>query len=822
MSFKFPSDTSPSTPGKPRGLFHNGSAAAPPSASHSFTPQGPPPSTIYGSSQMSSGSHGNSPKPFFSQSEMMNDSIFGSSIASPDFAPSRAKKTAATHPFAASQSLFSVTNGNGFGGSANWGESTGLGSSQIEEELDHNDEKEKEKERVEEEEEEEEEEVDLPRQGLVNNTNAGRGPGFLDTQFFNPGFAPSMPAQRKPIYSNPGNAKRPKLDERWANQSPLRKAKLLPKKASNIPSIVRNFVSRGQQAPVVVEESNDIIVKTEDEICRMYDEARQVEYGDVEFQTALSGVCSRLSKAWQFSTESHGAFKSGTGIGPHENAPNVVKASFLGSLLLQLHHPPVSTAKFGGFGPSFGLSAPRALMLAGPRFGPADPIPKVLLDWLDANKAPQTPDIRALAQVEPNPTASPNFWELINTAVLRGHLAETAKTLRSADFNYARSALEDGLPQTGYRGAQLQNIQRCINKALQILESCPSVRDDDWDVRGAEWALYRKRVISAVTDLEEFAEGDEQPNPEPPAAAAAMGNRFQAVNFGLGPTNVTQDTSFTQSARMAESRVPWTIYQSLRTLYRILLGDPSAIMNQAQSWIEATIGLTVWWDGEDDNEEEEAAASKNHFLRSRTPRSMAGTRAEAPYLRRLDLAFSSATTTGADETGFRINSLSGLEVGLASVFEGNVEGVLELLQTWSLCVASAVAEVASAGGWLDAGGGAQPLSGLSENDLMVLSYGQDDKGTDRKKVRKDDVLSAYAMGLFERRSIENESGAREGWELALEVLSRLDDNEKMQKSVSELLDRLPLDTAEQMDKVVLLCSELGLDKEGRRVSEIIY
>ena len=187
------------------------------------------------------------------------------------------------------------------------------------------------------------------------------------------------------------------------------------------------------------------------------------------------------------------------------------------------------------------------------------------------------------------------------------------------------------------------------------------------------------------------------------------------------------------------------------------------------------------------------------------------------YLHRLDLALSSATNSNSNDAKFRINSLSSLEVGLASVFEGNVGGVIGLLETWSLCVASAVAEVAETAGWLHEAKKALP--GLNADDLMVLSYGQE-TGESGRGVNKNDVMSAYASGLFERPIIENESGTREGWELALEVLSRLDDKAKMQKSVSELLDKLPLDTSEQMDRVVLLCSELGLDNEGRRVSEV--
>ncbi|KAL4779431.1 hypothetical protein BJX76DRAFT_89288 [Aspergillus varians] len=789
FSFKFDSNYSPATPGKSRNPLRNGSPVQPPSASNSFTPQGPPPSTIYGGSQMSTRSQGNSPKPIFSQSELLNDSIFGSSVDSPDFA-SRTKKTAPMKPFTASESLFDVSSGGPrFNDSIDWGVSNGFQASQMSDGLGHDEEGNNEPM------EEEEEENEVAEQ---TRRTTGLGRNLFDSHISNTVLPPVIPTQRKSIYSNPINAKRPKLDEKWASQSPLRNAKLSPKKNSPIPAIVRNFASRARKA--ASDEPSDFVIQTEDEVSRMYDETRQAQYNERYFQEAIGKICVALSKVW-YNTETS---KQGTGIGPGENATNATKAGFLGSLLLQLHHPPPTAAKSTGFPSTFAFAAPRSMVFGGRSEAPA-PIPKVLLDWLDANNS-LSGEIEALRQVGPDPTASPNFWEIIKAAVLRGRLPEAAQILRSADFNYARSALEDGLPQAGYRGAQLQNIQKCINKAHQVFESCPSVQNDDWDVRGAEWALYRKRVFTAMSDLEEFAEGDEQSAPAP----ATMGNPFQAVNFGLGP-NAFQGTSFTESARMAESRVPWTIYQNLRSMYRIILGDPSAIMNHAQSWVEATIGLTVWWDGEDD--EETAHGSAPNFLRARAP-----TSSTDPYLRRLNLAFRSATNAEGEDAGFRINSLSGLEVGLASVFEGDVEGVLGLLQTWSLSVASAVAEVASLGGWLETKSGVSPPTGLSDDDLMVLSYGQNDKEPTHQ-VNRDDILSAHAAGLFERRLIGNETGSREGWEIALEVLSRLDDNQKMQKSITELLDKLPLDTAEQMDKVVLLCSELGLDKEGRRVSE---
>ncbi|PYH90375.1 nuclear pore complex subunit Nup85 [Aspergillus ellipticus CBS 707.79] len=802
MSFKIPFESSPpSTPGKGRSLFDNLSstpAGAPPSASNSFTPQGHPQSSVFGDSQMSSGS-------LFTKSGNFNanDSIFGSSIASNDFAFPKAKKTdPPAKSFAPSQSLFSITNGSRFAESTSFGQSNGLGESQMEEDAEQDAEGEEEAPMEEDEETGDAMNLEKP------TTDAGHRFSFLDSQFGD--SIPPPPVSlgpRKSIYSNPVNAKRPKLDERWANQSPLRKGKLSPKKDSAMPSIVRNFAARSRVA--AVQEPSEFIINTEDEICAMYDEVKKSEFNGVDLETTLSNACEKLVAVWQ----TPGAQSSETGIGPGENASNVAKAGFLASILVQLQHPPQLETKPNLFNAL--EFAARNLLLAAPRTNNPTPLPKLLLDWLNAFHYPPSDELRALKAVEPNPTASSSFWELINAAVLRGHLSEAADILRSADFNHARSALEDGLAQAGYRGTQLQNIQRCINKARQLLESCPSLQHGDWDVRGAEWGLYRKRVMAAVSDLEEFAEGNEQPAPEPPAAE----NRFQAINFGLKPTAAAPMFSFAQSSRMAESKVPWTIYQNLRSLYRILLGDTNAVMNNSQDWIEATIGMTVWWDGEDDEESSSKDLGASNFLFSRPLKAaLSPTNAKYAYLRRLDLALSHATSTDPEDAGFRLNSLNSLEVGLASVFEGNVSGVVELLQTWSLCVASAVVEVASMGGWLEAGAGPKSMPGLSEDDLMVLSYGQDG-GAPSRRVDKNDVISAYALSLSKRPMIESDTGSREGWEVAIEVLSRLDDREKMQKSVAELLDKLPLVTPEQVDKVVLLCSELDLSIEGQKIAE---
>ena len=730
--------------------------------------------------------------PMFTMSGgMKNDSIFGSSVASSNFGASQPKKPASKF---APQSSISMPNGTPFGKSSVFGESNFTGSQMSEDP---------------EEEEYEDEEIEEQDDGDMDIENSNRESAhrfsFLDSQLDD--SLPPRPSaalgHRKLVYSNPSNAKRPKLDEKWANQSPLRKGKLGPKKETAIASIIKNLASRSRVAPV--DDPSEMIIRTEDEICRMYDEFRQEEYRGIDLESTLSGIAKNLVAIWKSSTERPGTARSfGTGatIGPGEHAPNVAKAAFLASLLLQLHHPPIKSALS-----SSGRAGPRSLVLAGARSNSPTPMPKVLLDWLHSTHVSQTADLPALKDLEPNPTASSKFWEIIKTGVLRGQFSEVGEVLRAADFNHARSSLEDGLAQPGYRGTQLQNIQRCINKAVQIVESCPG-RIDNWDVVGVEWSMYRKQIASAITNLEEFAEGEEQPVED-----SAKGPRFQAINFGLssGP----QTSSFAQSARMAESRVPWAIYHNLKSLYRIILGDVETITSQAQDWVEATVALTAWWDGDDDTPTYGFGSTAGYkFGQPTVPKTKrADSDPRGAYLERLDAAYRSITTGKRDDTGLRVNSLSSLEVGLASVFEGNVEGVLELLQTWSLCVSAAVADVSSAGGWLNTG-----LPGLNETDLMVLSYGQNDNAGSH--LSKDDVLNAYSSGLADRVSIEGQSGARGGWEIALGILSRMDDTDRMKRSVTELLDRLPLESSQQMDRVVILCGELGLNDEGRRVAEV--
>lgn len=624
----------------------------------------------------------------------------------------------------------------------------------------------------------------------------------IDPESSNPQQAAAAPIWS--IYRNPQSAKRAKIDERWA-QKPSPKGPHQPtrNKPSPIPSIARDIAAKNSTAPVL--EPSSLILGSEDVFCHLYDQARDLERSNEDFRPLLSGVCEDLMNVWA----SHAGVGSMVPKPNNNGVLNLNEANALGSLLLQLHHPPLLKTKPppGAMRPS----ASRAMVLASQSDQQQTPIPKVLLDWINLHRAPSD-KLDTVRMASPNPTASPQFWDTIQALTLRGNFSEIIQLFKSADFKYARSALEDGQAQQGYHGAQLQNIQKSVNKAVQVLTSSPQIQNDDWDVKDLDWAMFRKKVATTVSELEEFAEGqDREPEIEE--------DLFHATNFNIPAQS--KPTSFSQSSRMAESRVPWTIYQNLKNMYYIILGENSAILTHSQDWIEATIALTVWWDGDDndeitkDNLNARRSLTKRSQSQSQSPRSVDANPEEA-YLRRLDYTFACVTDIG-DIGDFDVNPLNNFEVGIASLFENNVEGVVGILKTWSLAIASAVVEVASLGGWLETSAGARPLPGLNENDLMVLSYGQEEK-----RVHKDEIMINYASGLCERGILKNSSGMREGWEIGLEILSRLDDRDTMQRRVNMLLDSIYLDTSGRMDKVVLLCTELGFDAESRKVSEVRY
>ena len=558
----------------------------------------------------------------------------------------------------------------------------------------------------------------------------------------------------------------------------------LPRKGKQdiIPNIAKDLSTRSDAAPL--HESDAMISETEDLITGLHEEVRGSTTAD-EVAAVMSDRVNELRTLWRASENSSNTATGSAGIGPGDGAPLLVKSEFLVSLLLPLHHPPAEeSVTFNRF------AASSSLQKAAPT--PA-PIPQILIDWLDKHHVTYGDLLRTVKSTRPNVTASELFWDTVQSLVLRGKLKEVARLFTEADFQYAATAVDDEEEEAGYSGARLQTVQSIIYRAKQVLDACPGTKDGNWHVDGSEWDLYRKRVTNELEYLTRLAEGNDGEDR----------NRFEAVNFGI----LKADKSLLDTSKY-QSQVPWMIYQNLKVMYSVLLGGAVEIISQSMDWLEAAAALTIWWDGP--REDTLATWSLNV---SRSQRQEESTRTEDPYLARLCAAFLCVTDPD-DKDSFMLNPQSILEVGMASVLQGNVEGVLGALRTYSLCIASAVAEIGSMGDWLDSGSSAQS-NGLSQEDLMVLSYGAEPSG-----IKKDDILLTYAEALFQREELRAKDGTVvEGWELAISITARLDDRELAYNATSEFIRNLALTCQERMDKLVTLCINLGLEEEAQKVSE---
>ena len=606
---------------------------------------------------------------------------------------------------------------------------------------------------------------------------------------------------------SPRSSKRSRMSGLVSHRSSHRGDMHLGRKESAIPAIARSLAK--QIGPPALDEPVYLIVETEKLVKQVYPQDTATQDQEQALESALHVIPEALCKLWQSCCNQNKLETERTiVIGPSEDEPAFHKATFLGSLLLKLHHPCLAKGKQT-------CIASRASFMPHPSnsfqkdgiHARLEPYPKILLDWLEQQHNPYRTAIRELRLFYPNPTANINFWDIVFSAVLRGKLSEAVRILRNSDFRYARTAREDGQAEDSYHQIQLGTITRVINRAIQVLEACPALQNEDWNVTGNDWMIFRKRVDQAISDLAAFAEGHDH-DLEPAEST------FQAENFGLRGSS----TALSRSARRAQSKVPWTIYQNLKAMYGLLLGGTTEIVAFAQDWVEATIGLAVWWNGDEDEEIAVGSLAMTRRSLRRSQTSLARSVDLSPgaaYQRRLANSFARVTDESEDET-FQIDSLNAVEVGLASVFEGNIEGVFDLLLAWSIPIAAAVVEIATQAGWFESVPGDGMVDGFNESDLMVLSYGQPKKGLTR-----DGVLVEYAQRLFARDLQESDLGLDiEGWELSIEILDRLDDTSLANKKVVELLGRLSLTPDKRVDKMIEICRSFGLEGEACSIAEV--
>ncbi|KAF2112134.1 hypothetical protein BDV96DRAFT_498624 [Lophiotrema nucula] len=503
-------------------------------------------------------------------------------------------------------------------------------------------------------------------------------------------------------------------------------------------------------------------------------------------EDALAEVAQELVVLWQNSRQASAT----TG-----RASLLFNASRLANLLLGIHYPGQIAQK----------QRPSKLSLVPlrPESRHFLPIPKVLIDWLNTYHGAIS-EIGVVLKETRGYSAHMSFWDAVHASACRGNFAATLKLLKGARFEVAATASEDQLGDSGYRGSHLANTNEVVGDAINLLHECPAVASEDWDIKGQDWNVFRRQVQQALADLQEYAEGDSQNR-------YSASRSMQASHFGMSQSQ--NKFNLSMASRKAESKVPWSVYENLARLYKLLLGDEGEIIALAADWIEAVASLTIWWNGEDDDAPQGSlAASRRSVARSQRLRPVDITPVQA-YCQRMSAAV--ATVFDSEEDDFSVNVTDTFEVGLACVFDNNIEGVLHILRGWSLSLASAVAEIATTGDWFPRGDGI--FDQFDQSDLMLLSSANRPPAG----LTKDDILVTYATVIARMDEITGSDGddaAREGWELAIQVLGRLNDQRVAQDRIEWVLDDLPLRSSDRVDKIIQLCHSLGLSQQARSVA----
>ncbi|KAF7874248.1 hypothetical protein EAF04_002920 [Stromatinia cepivora] len=548
--------------------------------------------------------------------------------------------------------------------------------------------------------------------------------------------------------------------------------------ASDLASIAKTL-SQSQGIPAVDEE-DDLILKTEAIITKLYEQGVGKTDDEEKLQRALLVIPSELTALWQEYSERSAVYNEkecALIIGPGPAASEFAKANYLAHLALQIHHSKPVEKGFGTV---------------------VKPLPKIMLDWLEENHDPFPRQLQDLQATRPSPASHHLFWTTVLNNVVRGRIIGAVSCLKSAGWRYAWSNAEDINAQggaDGFTGVALTNVEKVMEEAINVLSLCPAIQGD-WNIHGSDWKVFRLRISQATEDLKQFAEGGSHP---------ASGR------FGKSSMRGSQGGDYSTLAKRAASRVPWNIYQNLLTLYSLVMGESIPIIENAQDWCEATIGLLVWNDEEKDDKRLAPGRSINSL------RASAINYESENDLRKLRRAFE---VVAASNTDFHVNSNDMVEVGLACLFQGDTESLICILRAWSGPVSSALAEVASLAGWLPRTEPQQLLTNgeLDQGDLDLLSF---DKPALQDGV-KDLTLITYARSLQEVPDLSAVIGqaevTKEGWELAIAVLGRLDSEKRSEEMVGEIMKTVKLDSSGIVDKLWRLLNDLDMSSQAEAIA----
>lgn len=559
-----------------------------------------------------------------------------------------------------------------------------------------------------------------------------------------------------------------------------------PIQAVDTHGIAKGIVA--SQGPVKLREPDSLVLETE----RVVEQLSQRKDAGAGSDAVLDDIARELLIIWSRYGKLTKEDVERDGLGPIDDRNVLGKAYYVASLLLQLHHPTASEASQDQDQLQFNQS------LRSPRRAQQPPgihIPKVLFEWLNNYHDPATEIVGEVLQHREGYALARDFWDCVYSCIFRGRFVQVIDLLKGANF----AALED------YSDQQLENLSVAVDGVCDLLQQCPAVRDKDWDIKGASWAIFRSEVKKGLNALREFAEGKIPGSDD-------LGSYRQNAH--------SDQHRISQASRRAETRVPYEVYEPLQEVHKLLLGSLEDLSKCAFDWVEATIGLAAWWDGNDIHATRNDLSRSQHSANRTQHSRPADVTPSLAYRQRMASLFAQALEDIELKDTF--DASDPLQVALASVIQSDVDSVLLIMKGWSITMTSAVAELADAAGWLPDSrpGSHDAMRGLDQSDLMVLSYG--DNSVDNRANNKDELLVEYANLLTTKAQISApELGLSfEGWQLALSVLARLDVVSTVESKANAILEKIPLDSGDRVDALLDLCANLSFTSYGTKIAEV--
>lgn len=553
-----------------------------------------------------------------------------------------------------------------------------------------------------------------------------------------------------------------------------------------------------QIGPATLQEHDDLILQTESLTLAIYCEAMKMERDAQAQDAALTTLPCDLLALWDRYNQEMKPVQYedyASAIGPPPGSSNFAQANFLANLIVRIHHPSLLEP-----------SQPTRGSMPASQQGKLTPMPLELLEWMDEHHDPYPGQLDEVMRANPTPSAHKLFWATVINSLLRGRIDGVLEALEKAGWEYA--AHTERVGAMGYTGRALDNVEKVVRDMIYLLRQSPSLRTD-WDTTNSDWTLFRLKVSQGLENLKRFAEGKDRGRFEQPAPSFGGGGMFGNI------PQLPKAKSYSVIARKAESQVPWDVYQNLTAMYNLMLGDKTSIIANSQDWCEATIGLTVWWNHGKQERRQFSTMALMHREEQHKP---------LDYIKLLSEAFH--LVMESDNLN-NVSTINPSEVGIATIFEGDVESSIRIIGAYSAPVSTAVVELASIAGWLPVAPQFNMGAGLDQDDLNLLGLSAEGQQQKQPENIKDVLLITYADALAEKRTLEMETEdgrktAREGWQVAMEVLARLDSIDRSEKEVGRLLSDLNLEDGKTVEAIWRQLNELAMSKHAEDVAEVKF